>query len=154
VCVCVQQIQQTSLQPRLVQKKLQKAVKPMNIIVLLACRSVSPSFLLLSNFYSSLKTLESRFFFFKTQIPCFGSNSQTTRKQVRAQHHKKIRQRTQFLTISSTNSISYNFFNPLNVTKFLHNTISLTNSKAQFYTFFKKFETWISSMCIFHLQMC
>ncbi len=65
VCVCVQQIQQTSLQPRLVQKKLQKAVKSMNIIFLLACRSVSPSFLLLSNFYSSLKTLKSRFFFFQ-----------------------------------------------------------------------------------------
>jgi hypothetical protein len=96
----------------------------------------------------------SLFFFFKTQIPGFGSNSQTTRKQVRAQHHKKVRQPTQFLTISSTNSISYNFFNRLNVTEFLQNTISLTNSKAQFYTFFNKFKTWISSLCIFDLQMC
>jgi hypothetical protein len=41
--------------------------------------------------------------FFKTQIPGFGSNLQTTRKQVREQqHHKKVRQPTQFLTISST----------------------------------------------------
>jgi hypothetical protein len=94
-------------------------------------------------------------FFSRPRFPVLAGNSQTTRKQVRAQqHHKKVRQPTQFLTISSTNSISYNFFNRLNVTEFLQNTISLTNSKAQFYTFFKKFKTWISSMCIFHLQTC
>ncbi len=67
---------------------------------------------------------------------------------------KKSANQHQFLTISSTTSISYNFFNRLNVTEFLQNTISLTNSKAQFYTFFNKFKTWISATCIFHLQMC
>jgi len=104
VCVCVHQLQQTSLQPRLVQKKLRKAVKPMNIIVLLACRSVYPSFLLLSNFYSSLKTLKSRFLFFKTQIPGFGSNSN---------HQKTSSCTTTSQKSPSTNSISYNFFNQL-----------------------------------------
>jgi hypothetical protein len=53
-------------------------------------------------------------FFFKTQIPGFGSNSQTTIKQVRAQqHHKKS---------PSTNSISYNFFNQFHFIQFLQLT--------------------------------
>ncbi len=137
VCVRVQQLQQTFLQPRLVQKKLQQAVKPMNIIVLLACRSVFPSFLLLSNFYSSLKTLKSRFFFF-FQDPDSRFWQQFT-------NHQK----TSSCTITSqkcpsTNSISFNFFNQLHFIQFLqptechrisqkHNfTLSSTNSKHAF----------------------
>jgi hypothetical protein len=114
VCVCVQQIQQTSLQPRLVQKKLEKAVKPMNIIFLLACRSVSPSFLLLSNFYSSLKTLKSRFFFFQDPDSRFW--------QQLTNHQKTSSCTTTSQKSPSTNSISDNFFNQFHLIQFLQPT--------------------------------
>jgi hypothetical protein len=68
-----------------------------------------------------------------------------TKKSVNQLNFWQFLQPIPFHTISSTDWMSQNFFK----TQFL-----LTNSKAQFYTFFNKFKTWISSLCIFHLQMC